>query len=112
MLYISIEDIKNHLNIDTDFIADDKYLGQLIEVAQGAVERNIDRKLEDLEDVNGQLPETLLQAVKFLVGNYYANRESVAFAATHDVPHSYQYLIDLYRDYRGVTPSQCVCNNS
>ena len=44
-----------------------------------------------------------------LVGNFYANRESVAFASTNNVPYSYQYLIDLYRNYRGEDLKKKAC---
>lgn len=106
-MYISIEDIKQHLNIDRDFQDDDKYLGQLIEVAQQTVERNIDRSLSDFEDNDGDLPESLLQAMKLFVANMYANRESISFANAKEVPLSYQYLIDLYRDYKGPHNKKC-----
>lgn len=105
-LYISISEIKQHLNIDSEFTADDLLLAQYAQAAQEVIERNIDHKLEDFEDSYGALPESLVQAIRFMIANYYSNRESVAFAATHDVPTSYQYLIDLYRDYRGIR-SEC-----
>jgi uncharacterized phage protein (predicted DNA packaging) len=106
-MYISIEDIKQHLNVDLAFQDDDKYLGQLIEVAQQVVERNIDRPLSDFEDNDGDLPESLLQAMKLFVANMYANRESISFANAKEVPLSYQYLIDLYRDYKGPRNKKC-----
>lgn len=100
-MYLLVNDVKKHLNIDVDFIEDDKYIGHLIEVAQQVVEKNIDRPLSDLEDNSGDLPESLLHAMLLMIGNFYANRESVAFASATNVPYSYQYLIDLFRDYKG-----------
>lgn len=100
-MYILLEDAKHHLNVDMDFKDDDIYISSLIEVAEKVVERNIDTKLSDLEDSEGYLPSPLIQAMLLLIGNFYMNRESVAFANTVNVPYSYQYLIDLYRNYRG-----------
>lgn len=106
-MYIQLYEIKKHLNIDTNFHDDDEYLVSLEEVAEKVVETNIDTKLEELEDGDGDIPSPLIQAMKLLIANYYANRESVAFAQSSNVPLSYQYLIDLYRNYRGVALNSC-----
>lgn len=100
-MYIQLYEIKKHLNINEDFHDDDEYLVSLEEVAEKVVETNIDTKLVKLEDGDGEIPSPLKQAMLLLIGNFYANRESVAFAMSTEVPHSYRYLIDLYRDYRG-----------
>jgi len=100
-MYIQLYQVKKHLNIDEDFRDDDEYLMSLVEVAEKVVERNIDTKLRQLEDGDGFIPSPLIQAMLLLIGNFYANRESVAFANSVNVPYSYQYLIDLYRNYRG-----------
>lgn len=100
-MYILLEDAKHHLNVDKDFHDDDYYITNLIDVAEKVVERNIDTNLSDLEDSDGDIPSPLKQAMLLLIGNFYANRESVAFASSSEVPQSYNYLIDLYRNYRG-----------
>lgn len=101
-MYIRLYQIKKHLNIDEQFKDDDEYIMSLVEVAEKVVEKDIDTSLETLEDGDGDLPSPLIQAVLLLVGNFYANRESVAFANAVKVPYSYQYLIDLYKNYRGI----------
>lgn len=108
-MYIQLYQVKKHLNIDEDFRDDDEYLMQLVQVAEKVVEKNIDIKLEKLEDEDGNIPVPLIQAMLLLVGNFYANRESVAFASTNNVPYSYQYLIDLYRNYRGEDLKKKAC---
>jgi uncharacterized phage protein (predicted DNA packaging) len=100
-MYIQLYQIKKHLNIDSNFHDDDEYLVSLEEVAEKVVEQNIDTKLTKLEDGDGEIPSPLTQAMLLLIANFYANRESVAFAQSANVPYSYQYLIDLYRNYRG-----------
>lgn len=108
-MYIQLYQVKKHLNIDEDFRDDDEYIMQLVEVAEKVVERNIDTKLEMLEDGDGLIPSPLMQAMLLLIGNFYANRESVAFASSSNVPYSYQYLIDLYRNYRGENHNRKKC---
>lgn len=100
-MYITVNFAKKHLNVDRDFTDDDLYIASLIEVAEAAVEKHLDSPLSDLEDGDGYLPSPVAHAILLLVGNFYANRESVAFASAQSVPYSYQYLIDLYRNYRG-----------
>ena len=108
-MYLQLYQVKKHLNIDEDFRDDDEYLMQLVEVAEKVVERNIDTSLKLLEDGDGDIPSPLLQAMLLLIGNFYANRESVAFANSTNVPYSYQYLIDLYRNYRGENLKKMKC---
>lgn len=83
-----------------DFNDDDLYLADLITVAEDAVRNdlNIDC-LGMLENCEGQLPASILQAMLLLIGTMYANRESVTYGTPHSVPHSYDYLIDLNRRY-------------
>lgn len=108
-MYIQLYQVKKHLNIDEDFHEDDEYLMQLAEVAEKVVERNIDTSLKLLEDGEGFIPSPLMQAMLLLIGNFYANRESVAFASVTEVPKSYNYLIDLYRNYRGEDLKKKAC---
>lgn len=110
-MYIQLYQIKKHLNIDSNFHGDDELLMQLEEVAEKVVEKNIDTELKTLEDGDGDIPSPLTQAMLLVIANFYANRESVAFANSTEVPKSYDYIIDLYRDYRGV-PKKCKCKAS
>lgn len=90
--------IKQHLNIDSDFTADDSYLESLAEVAEAVVQSHIDHNLTDLEE-GGQLPAPLTQAMLLFIGNMYANRESVAYTNANEVPFAYDYLLSLFKDY-------------
>lgn len=106
MRYIQdIDILKNHCNIDEDYYSDDRYLVQLEEVAENIVEKEIDHPLCDLEDDSGNIPAALQHAILLLVGNFYANRESVAFANSYEIPYSFKYLCDLYKDYN----HKCKC---
>lgn len=101
-MYVTLECAKKHLNIDESFKDDDSYILSLIDVAENAVSRHIDCKLEKLQqDNDGEMPAPVVHAVKLLVANLYANRESVAYSQAVEVPKSYDYLLDLYRNYGG-----------
>ena len=97
-MYISLDDIKRHLIIDHN--EDDQYLADLETVAEDAVRRDLNLySLSEIEDETGMLPASVIQAMLLLIGTLYANRESISYGQAHPVPHSYQYLLDLARNY-------------
>lgn len=100
-MYITISDAKQHLNIEADFHADDNYIIQLIKVAEDAIEKRIDRKLCSTL-IDGFLPDSIRQAILLLVGNFYANREPVAFASATPIPYTFDFLADLNKHYQFV----------
>lgn len=102
-MYLTLNQIKKHLNIDSTFTADDTYLMNLASVAENTVQKHIDNELSELEDDYGQLPMPLLQAMLLMIGTLYAKRESIAFASAVEVPLSYEYLLSLYKNYNGST---------
>lgn len=102
-MYINLFQIKKHLNLDEGYDGDDEYLTDLAMVAELSVQRHIDHSLKDLEDENGNIPMPIVHAMLLLIGSLYAKRESVAFSSAVEMPHSYDYLLDLYKDYNGWT---------
>lgn len=97
-MYLTVADIKRHLIIDHQ--DDDLYLADLEQVAEDAVKRDLNLySLKEIEDCSGMLPSAVTQAMLLLIGSLYANRESVSYGSPHPVPHSYEYLLDLYRNY-------------
>jgi hypothetical protein len=112
MKYLTLEQIKQHLRIDPWYRDDDIYLVDLGNVAETVVERHIDDDLAVIASENGgELPSPLLHAMLFLVGNFYASRESVQYAATASVPLTYEYLIALYQRYSNrINNSSNICN--
>lgn len=100
-MYLSLDQIKKHLNIDKGFVDDDKYLIDLASVAENAVEKHIDTKLKDLEDKEGNLPSPLLHSMLLMIGSLYAKRESISFSSVQEVPLAYDYLLSLFKNYNG-----------
>lgn len=98
-MQIKLELIKKHLNIDADFTDDDSYLLSISEVAQDIVQKHIDCTFDEIVRSEGALPASLLQAVLLMIGNLYNNRESVSFTSATEIPHSYDYLLSLYKNY-------------
>lgn len=97
-MYLTIDDVKKHLYIDHD--DDNRYIADLITVAEDAVKTDLNlNSLSELEDETGMLPASVLHAILLLIGSLYSNRESVTYGTPHTVPHSYEYLLDLNRQY-------------
>lgn len=100
-MYVNLQQLKKHLNIDSSFHDDDELLCDFCSTAEQCVERHIDDKLEDIIIASGRttLPPTLIQAILILAANFYANRESIAFSSHTELPYSLTYLLDLYKNY-------------
>lgn len=108
-MYVSVSLLKKHLNIDEDFTGDDQYLGILSEVAEKTVQRHVCCVLKSLEDEEGHIPAPLCQAIMLYAGVLYNSRESVAFGGSPvDIPHTYEYLINLYKNYSDTTSDDFV----
>ena len=97
MEYITLEDIKKHLNID--FSDDDAYLKDIVIVAQMSVEKAINTPLSEYEE-NGMLNPMLKHAIKILAGNFYANREPVSFATPNVIPYTFASIIRPFKKYQ------------
>lgn len=99
-MYVTLNHAKKHLNIDESFKDDDSYIISLILAAEKAVERHIDNELSNfVDDKIGELEQALKAAILLLVGQLYANREPVSYTSAIEVPISYNYLLDLYKNY-------------
>lgn len=99
-MYVALDKIKKHLNIDTDYLEDDTYLMALSEVAEVVVERHIGYKFTDLAEKNeGSLPAPLEHAMLLFIGTMYANRESVTFGSANELPLAYNYILQLFENY-------------
>ena len=98
-MYVKLEEAKKHLLLDDSFKDDDLYILGLIDVAEDAVARNLNLKLDELA-VDGEF--TPPAVIQLLIGNLYANREPVSYSSVNKVPYTFDYLISLYKNYKEV----------
>lgn len=102
MSYVNLKELKTHLRIEHD--AEDSYLVTLIDVAERAIERELQVPLASIVESNGGfLPTPLRQAVLIECGNLYENRESVAYATVNRVPRTLDYLLSSFKKYNNYT---------
>ena len=100
MEYLTLVEIKKHLNIDAAFTDDDVYLNSLATASEDVVSKYIDYPLVQLEDAEGDIPKALKFAMLLWICTIYNVRESVSNVNMSTVPHSLELLCDLYRDYK------------
>jgi len=98
-MLISLDILKKHLNIDSDFTDDDEYIESLALMAEELVQKHIDKTFDEIAAEKGDIPMPLLHAILLFVGNMYDNRESVAYSSATEVPQSLTYILNMYRDY-------------
>lgn len=99
-MLINLERIKKHLNIDTEFTDDDDYIEFLCSVAEDVVQKHIDKTFEEIIAEEGEIPNALLHAMLLFIGNMYDSRESNTYGSVNKVPHSLEYILNMYRDYK------------
>lgn len=98
-MYLNLDLVKKHLNLESSYTEDDEYLLALIDVAEQAVKVHVNEDLQSIAEKNGGcIPTPIFQAMLLQIGNLYQNREIIGSKATA-LPFGYQYLIDLYRNY-------------
>lgn len=110
-MFVSLELVKQHLNIESSYTGDDSYLNFLIPVAEGVVEKHICTNLYDLckDDGSGNLtlPLPLQSAILLYIGDLYNSREGNAYGVSvSTVPFSYDYILSLYKNYADTTSEQ------
>lgn len=97
-MILTLQRVKQHLNLEPDFTEDDQYILGLIDMAEKAVRVHVNEDFKEIANRNGGFPTPLLQAMLLMVGQMYMNREIIG-TKTEALPFNYQYLIDLYRNY-------------
>ena len=93
---ITLDEIKEHLNIEKDWHGEDQYLQSLLDAAKVVVQKHI---CDDIDGVKEGEQIPLLHAIKLLVGTWYMNRESLSNLQKGN--HSYEYILSLYKNYSG-----------
>lgn len=98
-MYITLNEAKQHLNIDDFFTDDDNYIINCIKASEDIVSKRIDKALETCVKSDGELESSVRQMILLMVGNLYENRESITPLNIKEVPYSFEYLADLNKHY-------------
>ena len=94
-MYVSLEDLRKHLNID--HTEDDALLKEYEAVAEDAIETYLQAPLKDYVNPekcsHQELKPAIRHAIRLLVGTWYANREDVVFTSVSQIPNGVQALL-------------------
>lgn len=97
-MYLSIDEIRRFCNVP--FNDDDLLFAELIEAAESAVAKYIGQPIATFVDKDsGELDPALRTAIKYLVSNFYENREPVSFTQAYKVCYTYDYLLQPFKKY-------------
>jgi len=98
-MFLGLEDIKDHLNIDQDWHGDDKYLVMLLNASEAFIKAYTDNpELEDFT-TSDATPEPLKAAALLLIADMYKNREKSISGNTKDNP-TFEMLLRPYMHWR------------
>lgn len=100
MAYFTLNELKQQLNIEQSFTDDDLLLTNLGNVATQAVDNYTNYGLTGYTTTN--IPISVKQAALMLAGHLYINRQLVSFAQGFEIPYSYKFLLDPYKNFVAV----------
>ena len=92
-MYVELEDIKRHLNVD--FNEDDNLITSMIEAAEASVENSIGAPLADIA-IYGELPVALKHVIRIMTANFYEYREGMTYGKIQTVPFTLRHLLAPY----------------
>lgn len=93
---ITVDELKQHLNIERSENFYDSYLLSLLDAAKVVVQKHICDSIDGMSD-GEKTP--LIHAIKLLVGTWFMAKESVS--NLNKANHSYEYILSLYKNYGG-----------
>ena len=97
MAYSTLYEIKKHLNIESSFTDDDSYINQLLSVAELAINNYCNNGLSGY--TSSTIPVTIKQASLLLTAHFYLNRQIISFANGIEIPYTFQFLLNPYKNY-------------
>lgn len=101
-MFISLEEAKAHLSVDTDYTGDDKLITDIILDVEDIAAADLRVPLSELENRFGALPRTIRRAMLLLIGSFYKNREDeIQNSESAQMRQGYQRLISMFRNYSG-----------
>jgi len=95
---VNVNMLKRQLNIEQDYHDDDAILQHFLDVAEQSVTTYCGvTGLTEYTDTT--MPISIHQAVILLASHFYLNRNMVSFGQGTEIPYSFRFLLDPYRDF-------------
>lgn len=101
-MYITLEEAKKHLEVDSDYTGDDQIITDIILDVEEIAEGDLCVSFYDLVSIHGALPRAIRRAMLLLIGSYYKSREDeIQNSESAQLQNGYRRLISNYRNYEG-----------
>ena len=98
MQYLTLDEIKKQCNIDAAFEDDDNFLEMLGDAAEDMTAQLLDCDLTEIYAENGEMPATIMHAMRILVDYFYSvNRGSADHGK--EIPDAVYVMLKLYRRF-------------
>lgn len=97
MNYFTLNELKQQLNIELSYSDDDIILSGLTSMVSVAVNNYCNDGLTGYTTQN--LPLPVKQAAIMLASHLYINRQLVSFAQGQEIPYSFKFLLDSYKNF-------------
>lgn len=97
MSYISLDELKEQLNIEAGYNEEDAYLGLLITAAEKATENYLNGETPVLDATKPE-PD-IKMAMLLMCCHWYENRSTVSFAQGYKVPFAFEFLLNPYKTF-------------
>ena len=98
-MYVELSEAKEHLILNDSVEADNQLIISYIKVAEEILQKYLNNDFSQYEDESGKIPESLKLAVKFLVANFYENREPLTEKQLYKNCYALDYLISPFKKY-------------
>ena len=101
---LSINTLKNQLNIESGYTTEDALLTDYLNVAINAVYNYCDGGLSGYTTVSGttkyttDLPNEVIYAIILIAHHFYTVRNIVSFSSVNEVPYAFKFLLSKYKD--------------
>ena len=96
MKWLTLNQIKAQLRIESDFTAEDTLLESYGEAAEETLLNYLNRPYQDIIECYGRMPVTLIQASLMLVDTSYQYRSPVSVTNISVVPYTFDILVKPY----------------
>ena len=101
-MFVTLDKVRAHLNLDDYYTEDNEYIIHLINAAEEATAKRLNLKslAYAVDPHSGYLPDSIIHQILLLVGSWYAARETFSYQSVSQLPHSFDFLSDLNKNYK------------
>lgn len=90
----TINELKQNLNIESNYTDEDEFLLYLLEVAEEVIFNYLDKTKEDYNTI----PSSVKYAILIIASQYYENRTAITHGTANKIPFTLELLLSKERN--------------